>query len=199
MAVMVLGGRTAVLCFAAAAAVVLLCGFLEASKGWNNELERDEVTTGRVELLEGKQKAGKRGRWQNLAVWDTSPDPPAPIDTPASRPRWLDLQRKDRIPGPVDRDRELRETRKLRGRLERAERELEEAQDQLKRAEGGLNGADDTVAGQRVGKFEGIAMASDKGPEIKFSKTLLSNGESVRIEWSGIKQVKQSSPCKVLC
>ena len=37
----------------------------------------------------------------------------------------------------------------------------------------------------------GVHVVEERGPEIKFAKTLVSNGEVVRVEWSGMAQVSQ--------
>ena len=79
----------------------------------------------------------------------------------------------------LDEGGQLDESHRLRGRLETAERELEEAQRQLRRAdEVGAAGS-------------GVHVVEERGPEIKFAKTLVSNGEVVRVEWSGMAQVSQ--------
>ena len=192
----VLGGRTVLLCFVAAAAVVLVCGLLGAAGH------------GRTELLDRTRRAGA-AKWQDLAVWHGSTEEEDKPDTSIAwhKPKWLDqagkIARGDAEPFGHEKkkseneeggrfgheDGELEETRELRGRLSAAERELEEAQKELERAEGGVNGKSDTVAGQYVGTIDDIKMAEPKGTEIKFSKTLLTNAETVRIEWSGIQQV----------
>jgi len=195
-----LGMRSAVLCVTA---VVLVCGLVAISKeGGSN-----------VELLaraRGAAKKASSSAWQTLAVWgaQTEEDKEPDTDIAWHKPKWLEqagkIARGDAgVPyssvrpwGPTGEagevtDGELDETKELRGRLQNAERELEEAQKQLERAEGGMNGKSDEVGGFKVGSIDDIKMVEDKGPEIKFSKTLLSNGEVVRIEWSGVAQVSE--------
>ena len=196
----VLGGRSVVVCFAAAAAVVFICGLLEAS----SQSLPVGAAAGRVELL-ARVRGAVAGRWQDLAVWGgkTEEDREPDTDIAWHKPKWLEqagkIARGDAVPfsdsqtgatkwPEEDEDGELEETRALRKRLSSAEKELENAQKQLERAEGGMNGKSDMVQGQKVGHFEDIKMDEEKGPEIKFSKTLLSNGEVVRIEWSGVAQ-----------
>ena len=207
-----LGGRSVLLCFAAAVGVVLVCGLLEANKQWN--AFDGAATSARVELLP-RPAHGSRGRWQNLAIWGGKTEAEDKVDTDIAyhKPKWLEqagsIARGEATPYSVnradpacpdclfsseageDQDGELEETRALRKRLRDAERELEEAKKQLDRAEGGVNGKSDIVAGQHVGTIDDIKMVEDTGPEIKFSKTLLSNGEVVRIEWNGVTEVSE--------
>jgi len=214
-----LGGQTVLLCFAAAAAVVFSVALLQAGKEFESALAHGQ-DAGRVELVGrrppaagGRQQRaarGARGRWQDLAVWggQTEKDPEFDTDIAYHKPKWLEqagsIARGDPVPFSVNRpdavipseagedeDGELEETRALRKKLQDAERELEDAHKQLERAEGGANGKSDQVAGQQVGHFADMQVVQDQGPEIKFSKTLLSNGETVRIEWSGVDTVSK--------
>jgi len=210
-----LGGRSVLLCFAAAAAVVFAVALLEAGRDYERALALGDAAGSRTELLGRAGRRGARGRWQNLAVWGQQTDAAADVDTDIAyhKPKWLEqagsIARGDPVPYSVnhpdadcpdcrfpseageDADGELEETRALRKKLRDAERELEEAHKQLERAEGGVNGKSDQVAGQQVGHFDDMRVVQDQGPEIKFSKTLLSNGETVRIEWSGVDQVSE--------
>jgi len=209
-----LSGQSVLLCFAAAAAVVFSVALLQAGKEFESALAHGQAA-GRVELLGRTGRAqraprGVRGRWQNLAVWggQTEKDPEVDTDIAYHKPKWLEqagsISRGDPVPFSVNRpdavfsseageaaDGELEETRALRKKLRDAERELEDAHKQLQRAEGGENGKSDQVAGQQVGHFADMQVVQDQGPEIKFSKTLLSNGETVRIEWSGVDTVSK--------
>lgn len=194
-------GRSAFLCcFFSAAALVLLCGLHEVSK----ELGGSGIAAGRVELLTKALKArgATAGHWQDLAVWNGNPEDvkehavDSLISNAGIEPKWLaaaagrQQTKGDTTPFSAGGDDDqLEETRELRKRLGTAERELEEAQKKLERAEGGVNGKSDTVAGQQVGSWDDVKMEEVKGPEIRFSKTILSNGEVVRIEWSGVTEV----------
>jgi len=137
------------------------------------------------------KKEVSRSAWQTLAVWGAKTEEDKKTQT-WHEPKWLEAAgRIARGPTGEVTDDQLDETKELRGRLQNAERELQEAQKQLERAEGGMNGKSDTVAGLNVGTIDDIKMVKDEGPEIKFSKTLLTNGEVVRIEWSGIAEISE--------
>ena len=148
MRAVVLGGKTVFLCFVAAAAVVLICGLLEAA-GANQGTKTELLAT----------SAGE-GKWQDLAVWHgkTEEDSDEPDTSIAwHKPKWLEqagrIARGDAEPFGHEKqkaeneeggrfgheDGELEETRELRGRLSAAERELE-AGSSVKAAHRGAGG-----------------------------------------------------------